>query len=147
MGNILATMHDQHKARQLRISRAAFHDITLSSCSAVIHVPVNEPVTEEPERKPKGIFDTVLNEVCEYYNVRQEDILSYRQLNHISLPRHIVSYLLCRMTKFTTHQIAPRMNRDPSSIYYAYKHIEQNLEQHKSDLDILEARLKPLLSH
>jgi chromosomal replication initiator protein len=127
MGEILDSMNEAHKARQLRIRQAAYKDLTAP-------------------RKPRGIsFDIILKAVCVHYDVRPEDILSDRRMDGISLPRHMMIYLLCRLTKYTTHQIAPKMGRDQSTIFYAFQKIQNNLNLYQRDVDVLEKQIKELL--
>ena len=133
MSNVLNAIHHQHKVRQQRIKNAAFK---------------RQPTPREldiPDREPQGSFEIVLFEVCKYYHVRPQDILSPRRLNNIALPRHIMVYLLCRMTRYTTHKLAPKMERDPSSVYYAFKSIEAQRERYREALEALEAKLEKLL--
>lgn len=152
MGSVLEDMHEAHKARKLRIQQAAYRDLTATQHSSGIDAP--EPF--EPPAPPPPIivndakvtghaFGIVLREVCSHFNVRPEDVLSNRRFNNIAVPRHILTYLLCRLTKYTINQIAPKMDRDPSSIFYGYKKIENNLSLHERDLGVLEPRLKQLL--
>ncbi|HYT42924.1 MAG TPA: helix-turn-helix domain-containing protein [Methylomirabilota bacterium] len=147
MGTILASLHEEHKARRLRIKRAALKSLTDNSSLAGQgpEIEITEQVPPEKNKKNHSSFDIVLNEICRYYNVRQIDLLSSRRLNNISGPRHMLAYMMYHMTSLTTHQIAPRMNRDPSTIGYAIKKIQDNLERHQSDIDALEATLKDLL--
>jgi len=130
MGTILASLHEEHKARQLRIKRAALKSLTENSSLEAGQGPEIETVKQTPPEKSKknnSSFDIILNEICRYYNVRQIDILSTRRLNNISGPRHMLAYMMYHMTTMTTHQIAPRMNRDPSTIGYAIKKIKFHL--------------------
>jgi hypothetical protein len=41
--------------------------------------------------------------------------------------------------------MAPRMDRDPSTVYYAIKKVEADLANYQTEIDEIEARLKPLL--
>jgi len=147
MGNILASLHQEHKDRQLRISRAALKDVTepiTITSSASLEKP---PAPQVIERKITGsTFDIILNEICRYYNVRELDILSQRKLNNIAERRHMLAYMLYRMTGMTSPQIAPKMNRDPSTVGYAIKKIQANLEKYQSDIDALENSIRELLA-
>jgi len=150
MATILADMHQAHKARQLRIQQAAYRELTATSSGIDIVEPVPGPEPEPPiavieTRVPGYAFNIVMGEICSHFNVRPEDLLSNRRLNNISLPRHIMAYLLCRLTKYNTYQIAPKMNRDPATIFYAFKKIEGDLERYREHLDILEPKLRGLL--
>jgi len=148
MGTILASLHEEHKARQLRIKRAALKSLTENSSLETGHGSEIETTGQGPPEKSNknhSSFDIILNEICRYYNVRQIVILSSRRLINISGPRHMLAYMMYHMTTMTTHQIAPRMNRDPSTIGYAIKKIKDNIARYQSDIDALEAALKDLL--
>ncbi len=125
MVTVLEAQHNEHKARQLRFKQAAHIDYEI-----------------EPRGKS---YDTVIKEVCRYYQVRPEDILSTRRFQNLARPRHIMMYLLCRMTKYNTNQIGPKVNRHPSTVLYAYNQVLKHLAKHQGDLDILEPRIKQLL--
>jgi hypothetical protein len=151
MGDFLNELHEQHKARQLRIARAAYRDLTTPppepepEPEPVIEPPPPPVYVQETPRTPGHAFNIVMKEVCEYYNVREQDILSHRKMDNIARPRHIMTYLLCRLTKYTTHQIAPKMRRDPSTVFYGFKKIQQHLDDYRIDLEFLEPRLIELL--
>jgi chromosomal replication initiator protein len=96
--------------------------------------------------KPRGSeIDTIIKEICTYYRVRPEDILSDRRVKNNITPRHMMIYLLCKMTKYNTHHIARKIDRDPTTVLYAYKKIQQNLQSYQKDLDVLEPKLKQML--
>lgn len=148
MGTILASMHEEHKARQLRIKLAAFKavmlpiEVKLDTVMEVIPEPSPDP---EPDRSKWGSFDIIMSEVCKYYKVRKTDLLSPRRLNNIARARHVLAFVALRLTKLTTHQMAPRMDRDPSTVYYAIKKLEADLPSYQTEIDEIEARLKDLL--
>lgn len=152
MGNFLASLHQEHKDRQSRIRRAA---IKAAPVMLPPSPPEVDPPTEEAEpsekkiiginKKNLGSFDIILNEICRYYKVRRMDILSHRRLNNICGPRQMLAYMLYKMTNFTTHQIAPKMDRDPSSVAYAIKKVENELALHQSAIDHLEEIIATLL--
>ena len=150
MATTLADMHEAHKARQARIRQAAYRELAATSSGIDIVEVIPEPEPEPPTVALKArvaghAFNIVLREICSHFNVRPEDLLSNRRLNNISLPRHIMVYLLFRLTRYTTHQIAPKMDRDPSTVLYAFRKIEGDLAKHQDHLDILEPKLRALL--
>jgi len=153
MGEYLDSLHEAHKERQSRLKEAAFRAVTEPE-----PVPAPEPETEvipeeiPPEEHPtdhplkyRTTFEIVLHEICTYYNVRKLDIISPRRLNNICYPRHMLIYMLYKMTTFTNGQIAQNMHRDISSISYAINKIINNIKSHQSDIDELEKRIVELL--
>jgi Bacterial dnaA protein helix-turn-helix len=139
---ILEEFHQQHKARQKRIKQAAI-------CEAPPMIDNSIP-TPEPEINPRlsvmTTFDIIIDEICKYYSVRKLDILSARRVKAISNQRHMLAYMMYRMTSFTNPQIAPRMNLDPTSVYYGIKKIMANYETHKDAIEELERRINKLFS-
>jgi hypothetical protein len=149
MNSILNNLHEEHKARQLRFKRAAIKIAVPTPpplVVAVIEVPPEPVPVVTPKRNLINTFDIILYEVCAYYNVREIDILSSRRLGKITHPRHMLAYMLYRMTTFTTYQIGPRMNKDPSTIDYAIKKIRGQEEQHREAIIELERRIIDVLA-
>jgi len=154
MGEYLDSLHEAHKERQSRLKEAAFRAVTEPDL-----VPIPEPETEIISERPsvseeapadhplkyRTTFEIVLHEICTYYNVRKIDIISLRRLNNICYPRHMLIYMLYRMTTFTNGQIAQNMRRDISTISYAINKIINNIQNHQSDIDKLEKRILELL--
>src|SRR6266478_5931000 len=147
MGEYLNSLHEAHKARQSRLKEAAFRSVT----DEPEPVPIPEPETGTiPEEqiiplRYRTTFEIVLHEICTYYSVRKMDIISPRRLNNICYPRHMLIYMLYKMTTFTNGQIAQNMHRDMSSITYAINKIINNIKSHQSDIDELEKRIVEIL--
>lgn len=145
MGDYLTSLHVEHKERQLRLKKAALKAVCIPE-PAPESVPLVEAMPEIPKKKLfVNTFEIILHEVCTYYNVRKLDILSQRRIKNIAEARHMLIYMLYRMTSFTNPQIAERINKDPSTVGYGIEAIEKNLERHKSDIDQLEALIAELL--
>ncbi len=149
MGEYLDSLHEAHKIRQSRLKEAAFKSITEPEPATIpIPEPEIEKISEEPPMifpRYRTTFDIVLHEICTYYNVRKIDIISPRRLNNICYPRHMLIYMLYRMTIFTNGQIAQNMRRDISTISYAINKIINDIKSHQSDIDELEKRILELL--
>src|SRR6266571_1332240 len=137
MGEYLDSLHEAHKVRQSRLKKAAFKAVTNP-----------EPESEsEPETvRYSTTFEIILREICTYYDVRKLDILSQRRINNITHPRHMLAYMLYRMTSFTNGQIAKNMQKDISTIAYAINKIINHIQSHQSDIDELEKRIEKLLA-
>jgi len=152
MGEYLDSLHEAHKARQSRLKEAAFRSVTEPD-----PIPISEPETDIIEAIEEQIveeiatpryrttFEIILREVCTYYNVRKIDIISPRRINNICYSRHMLIYILYKMTTFTNGQIAHNMHRDISSISYAINKIINNIKSHQSDIDELEKRIVEIL--
>lgn len=142
---LLETLHEERKARLARIKQAAVEEPEPPKI-------IPEPEEEEPSiqeevfvNKGNNSFEIILFEICEYYKVRHEDILSSRRLNSIAEKRQILAYMLYLMTKLTNPQIASKLNRDPTSIGYAIHKIRNNMERYREDIALLENRAKQVM--
>ncbi len=150
MGEYLDSLHEAHKARQNRLKRAALRAVT-EALNSVMEpepelLPEPPPETDAPVVRHFTTFDTILNEICTYYNVRKMDVLSQRRIDNVVHARHMLAYMLHRMTSFTNGQIAHNMQKDMSSISYAINKIINHIQSHQSDIDELENRIGKLLA-
>jgi chromosomal replication initiation ATPase DnaA len=132
---VLEELHDEHKARQERIAKAAFKTVALPP----------KPLTITSEDLPFASFDIILNEICAYFGTRVEDILSSRRQADLAKKRAMLAYMTYLLTPLSNPQIAIKMNRDPTSIGYAINRVRNNLSMHTETIDILEAKIVPLL--
>lgn len=126
--NYLLELHKEHKARQQRIKDAAYI-----------------PPAHEPRKRGGNTIDIIIEEVCEYYGVSKSDFLSQRRLNNLAKTRQITCYMVFRLTSFTNPQIAEKMNRDPSTVGYSIKKIQEELEEHQKDIDWMELHIGEIL--
>jgi chromosomal replication initiation ATPase DnaA len=154
MGTLLASLHEEHKARQERLKKAAFKEVTSIPQSAP---PVNAP-QNNAERLPSSdaaeggadaslikkcstTFDATVLETCQFYNVRPRDVFSNRHAPEFVKCRHIMAYILYDITSFTNPQIGKKMNRDPTSILHAINKIKSNLDTLQPDITEIERRI------
>lgn len=144
---VLADLHRKHKERQERLKAAAIKEITVQPITVTPppQEPVPEPVRGNSIPPSWNSFDIVMHELCAYFKVRKEDILSERRLNYIADRRHLLAYMMYWLTDYTNPRIGARLGRDPTSIGYAIKRIQSNLPLYRKDIEELEARIKPLL--
>lgn len=124
--SLLSQLKQEHQDRQERIRRAAIPENRLK-------------VTDKLEIT--GNFEIILYEVCRYYQVREIDILSLRRQDNLPEKRHILSYMLWRMTTMTNSQIAKKLSRDITSIGYAIKKIKKKTDIYQKDIKNLEDRI------
>lgn len=143
----IATQHEQHKARQLRLKQAALKIAPPPAPPLPPPEPTAEPEEIIPPKKRifPNTFEATLYEVCRYYDVRERDVLSHRNIPAVVRCRHIIAYILYDITNMTNPQIGHRLNRDPTTVWYAIQKIRDNLEEHREDIEELESRIKTAL--
>jgi hypothetical protein len=144
MGTLLASLHEEHKARQERLKKAAFKAVTIIPIP--IHVATEPPPEPTPPpapepRKCSTTFDATVLETCQFYNVRPKDVFSNRHAPEFVKCRHIMAYILYDITSFTNPQIGKKMNRDPTSILHAINKIKSNLDTLQPDITEIERRI------
>lgn len=146
MGSLLEELHEQHKARQARIKGAAIKIAPEPIIDLISPEPEPPPVVVEPPvpawaKKPP--FEIIMSELCAYYAITREDILSSRR--RFADQRHMLSYILDIMTVLTYPQIGMRTHRDPTTIRYAIHKVRDGLPNRQQEIDELKARIAPLL--
>lgn len=147
MGDYLTSLHEEHKARKLRLKLAAFKALTVPDQPPEPEpIPEPEIVLETPKRITSNNFDLILNEICRYYNVRQRDVLSHRNMPFVVKCRHMVAYQLYNFTNLTNPQIGSKLNRDPTSIWYAIRKVKDNMEALKTEMDEIEGIITGLMA-
>lgn len=154
MGTVLASLHEEHKARQDRIRHAAFRALTEPVLPPAAPEPPLIALTDpEVEAVPvvlrvvnKSVFDIILDEICTYYSVRKMDLFSNRRMRNISTHRHMLIYMVYRMTKWSNPKIGSKVDRDPSSVGYAINKILDNIDQYEEQILQLQERIAPLLA-
>jgi chromosomal replication initiation ATPase DnaA len=143
MGSVLASLHKEHKERQLRLRKAALKAVTEPAIIPLIEtttIAQPEP-TDIPTKKFSNTFEATLYEVCRYYDVREKDVLSNRHMPLVIKCRHIIAYILYDITKLTNPQIGAKMDRDPTTIWYAISKIKSQLDVLQPEISELEARI------
>lgn len=126
---VLEDLHDEHKARQKRLQAAA----------------IKKPIPTPPPPRidvPRNSFDIVIKEVCTFYKVSEDNLLSSRRQFDIASKRQILAYMTYLMTKLTNPQIGSRMGRDPTTIWYAITKIHNNIGKYQTDIDQLEQLIR-----
>lgn len=134
---LLEQLHQERKARLERIEQAAF-----KSTSAGFSP---EPLQVNSNTLPFDSFDIILNEICAYYKTRVEDIFSPRRMLDLANKRMVLAYMVYLLTPLSNPQIAAKMKRDPSSIWYAINKMRSNLANYAETIAELEQRIRPLL--
>lgn len=129
---LLEKLHEEHKARRQRIKAAAYTPPPIEIRK------ISEIKKDIVSLKLRPSLDIILHELCRYYDVRPEDIISKRRQAKIAEKRQIMVYLANKMTLMTNPQIAERLDRDPTTIWYAIDKINTNMDKYRTDLDKLE---------
>lgn len=149
MGDYLTLLHSEHKARKLRLKQAAFKAVTSPVAEPAAPDPPPEPLAVELPRRVTGgsNFDLILNEVCRYYDVRRLDVLSHRNVAQFVQCRHMVAYQLYNFTNLTNPQIGTKLNRDPTTIWYAILKVKNHRNELKPEIDEIEKIIAELLAY
>lgn len=92
----------------------------------VENLPVVELSTEivpvEPP-KPKIKISALVKIVCQYYRVREVELLSDRRTGGITLPRHIVCYLANQYLLYSLPHIGRQLHRDHTTVLHGRRRI------------------------
>jgi chromosomal replication initiator protein len=76
---------------------------------------------------PRSIdLDTIIEEVCNYFDISRAELTGTSRLKRFSGPRHIAQYLARRLTSLSYPEIAARFGgRDHTSVLHAFRKIEE----------------------
>lgn len=90
----------------------------------------------------------IMDRVCTFYNVRQEEIIGHSKIKTIVLPRQVAMYLCKTMTDMNFVMIGKHFgNRDRTTIMYAVDKIMANMKTDtalKADIDYIVKDLQNL---
>lgn len=122
--------------------------------SRLNNVAVTEEITKEalkdviyPDQSRIITIQTVIDAVCEHYNLRKTDILSKKRNAEIVRPRQIVMYLARTYTNTTLNEIAQALGgKDHSTVMNGVDRIEQMLKKDAElsrNVDIIVKKLNP----
>ena len=82
-----------------------------------------------PDEKKKITPQSIMAEVCRYFNVSEDDIRSTKRSSKIAFPRQIVMYLIKEMTDSTLQQIGEIVGgKDHTTVLYGINKIEESLK-------------------
>lgn len=88
---------------------------------------------------------TVLDVVCEYYSVKEEDIRGLKRNREYVVPRQISMYVLRHLTDSSYSKIAEFFSRDHSTIMHAEEKIKKQMKEDpelKRVIEDIEAKIK-----
>ena len=88
----------------------------------------------------------IISEVCKYYKISEDELLSQTKSRNVALPRQIAMYLLKSMTDLTNQRIGDYLGRaNHSTIIHGYNKIHEKIEKDKdfaSDIAELTQHIK-----
>lgn len=69
-------------------------------------------------------LETIITYVCEYFKIKEDDLLSKTRMKNILMPRQIAMFLSKELTNSSLHSIAVKFGgKDHTTVLYAYKKI------------------------
>ncbi len=122
---LIETLHQERKQRQLRFQKAALKLVATPPEPPPEPEPAPEPIPEPAvEEEVVGKLgkpqDIIINEICSYYKIRKEDLLSRRR-SGMDHAHRMMCYMFFLTTTYTNPKIAKIINRDPSSVSVSIK--------------------------
>jgi len=74
----------------------------------------------------KVTMDEIIKKCCEYYNIRQQDLLGQSRARSVARPRQMAMYLCKRLTQRSLPEIARKIGgRDHTTVLYGVRKIEE----------------------
>lgn len=100
------------------------------------------------EGQKKVTLDTIINIVCEHFNVTRSDLSSRKKSQKIAYPRQIAMYLCKKYTDKSLQEIASNLGKkDHSTIIHGINKIERDLKDNESlqnVMDVLVKKINPM---
>ena len=91
-----------------------------------------------PNAKNKVTEQTIIDIVCNFYDITQEDIKSKRRNNEIAYPRQVAMYLLRHVLDLTYEQIAKIFGNHYSTVMHSCDKIETMLKENDKTQEEIE---------
>jgi len=98
--------------------------------STLLNKDINQKVVDEiidGEYYKKRIIitlDNIMSAVCEYFKIKEDDIIKETRIKNILIPRQIAMFLGRELTGSSLHSIAIKFGgKDHTTVLYAYKKI------------------------
>ena len=74
----------------------------------------------------KVTMDEIIKKCCDYYNIRQQDLLGQSRARSVARPRQMAMYLCKRLTQRSLPEIARKIGgRDHTTVLYGVRKIEE----------------------
>ncbi len=97
------------------------------------------------EGQKKVTLDTIINIVCEHFNVTRSDLSSRKKSQKIAYPRQIAMYLCKKYTDKSLQEIASNLGKkDHSTIIHGINKIERDLKDNESLQNIMDVLVKKI---
>jgi chromosomal replication initiator protein len=94
----------------------------------------------------KVTMDEIIKKTCEYYNIRQSDLMSANRSRAIARPRQVAMFLCKKLTTRSLPEIGRKFGgRDHTTILYGVRKIEELMQvdsQIAEDAEILRRMLE-----
>ncbi len=90
--------------------------------------------------------DAIKKAVAEKYNIHLKDFKSQGRAENIAFPRQIAMYLACKLTDLSLPNIGSAFKKDHSTVIYARKKIEKELEKDPFFNEVLNQLVKTIKS-
>ena len=96
-----------------------------------------------PESKKVITPELIISEICEYYDITSQQLMSSTRSHNISLPRQIAMYLSKEMTDLSLFDVGKAFKRDHSTVHFACEKVARSLQSptKKEDFEIKEVVL------
>lgn len=110
-----------------------------------ISVDMVKEVLKIKEENRVLTIDDIQKVVANFYNIKIADLKSQRKLKIIAMPRQVAMYLCRTLTEASFPQIGRDFgNKDHSTVIYAVKKIEQDINKNPSFKNTIDTLLKTL---
>ena len=70
----------------------------------------------------------IIEKVADFYDIKPEEVLGKGKTKNVANARQMSFYLIRKLTGLTLEQIGDAMNRDHSTVLYAIRKVEENLQ-------------------
>ena len=95
----------------------------------------------EKKRKEEITKEKVMDEVCRYYNINKEEILSKKRTSDVVKPRDAFRFILAKGLNMEIGKIGKILNTDHSAVSKAIKKVEETTDK-ELKADIAQIRIK-----
>ena len=96
----------------------------------------------EKKRKEEITKEKVMEEVCRYYNINKEEILSKKRTSDVVKPRDAFRFILAKGLNMEIGKIGKILNTDHSAVSKAIKKVEETTDKElKADIAQIRIRL------